>query len=98
MAGSLAEKICEQVWGRYLDPLAKGRGKKDKSRDAITSLDGRIAKLELAMVDTKEGLDLLEQSNEKGMEDLRGQIQDLQEGMQGSPVPMVSRLRSSRRS
>ena len=42
--------------------------------------------LELVMADTKEGLDPLEQSIEKGMEDLRGKIQDLQGGMKGSPV------------
>ena len=41
------------------------------------------------MANTKEGLNLLEKSIEKGLEDLRGQIQDLQEGMQGSLVPMV---------
>ena len=68
----------------------KGRGRKDKSRDAITSLDGQVARLELAMADTKEGLDLLEQSIKKGIEDLKGQIQDLQERMQCSPIPMVS--------
>ena len=38
LPGSM-EEVCEQVWGRDLDPHAKGRGKKDKSRDALTSLD-----------------------------------------------------------
>ena len=33
------------------------------------------------MADSKEGMDLLEQSIEKAMENLRRQIQDLQEGM-----------------
>ena len=42
------------------------------------------------MADTKEGMDLLEQSIEKAMEDLKVQIQDLQEGMQSSPVHAVS--------
>ena len=41
-------------------------------------------------METKERMDLMEQSMKKGMEDLRVQIQDLQKGMQGSPVPMVS--------
>ena len=51
-------------------------------------MDG-VARLELVMENTKEGLDPLEQSIEKGMEYLRGQIQDLQGGMEGSPVPVV---------
>ena len=35
MSGSM-----EEVCGRDLDPPAKRSGKKDKSRDALTSLDG----------------------------------------------------------
>ena len=77
MAGSHVEEVCEQVWGRDLYPPAKGRGKKDKSRDALMSLDGRVARLEVSMLDTKEGLDLMKQSMEKVVEDLRVQIQDL---------------------
>ena len=42
------------------------------------------------MAYTKEGMDLLEQSIEKAMEDLKVQIQDLLEGMQSSPVHAVS--------
>ena len=42
------------------------------------------------MADTKEGVDMMEQSMEKAVEDLKVQIQDLQEDMQGSPVPVVS--------
>ena len=42
------------------------------------------------MTDTKEGMDLLEQSMEKAMEDLKVQIQDLQEGMQSSLIHAVS--------
>ena len=41
------------------------------------------------MADTKEGMDFMEQSMEKVVEDLKVHIQDLQEGMQGSPVPVV---------
>ena len=55
---------------RDLDPPAKGRGRKDKSRDAITSLDGWDARLELAMANPKEGLDLLEQRIEEAMGNL----------------------------
>ena len=42
------------------------------------------------MADTKEGMDLLEQSMEKAVEDLKVQIQDLQEGMQSSSIHAVS--------
>ena len=91
MANSQIEGIVEQVRGRDVDPVApKGRGKKDKSRDPMASLEGRVTRLEVAMADTKEGVDLMEQSMEKAVEDLKEQIQDLQEGMQGSPVPVVS--------
>ena len=91
MASSQIEGIVEQVRGRDVDPVApKGRGKKDKSLDHIASLEGRVTRLEVAMADTKEGVDLMEQSMEKAVEDLKVQIQDLQEGMQGSPVPVVS--------
>ena len=90
IASSNVEKVSEQVRGRDLDPSAKGRGKKDKSHDLLTSLDGLVTRLEVAMVDTKEGMDLMEQSMEKVVEDLKVQIQDLQEGMHGSLVPVVS--------
>ena len=61
MAGSHMEEVGEQVRGKDLEPLTKGRRKKDNSHDALTSLDGR-ARLEVAMADTKEGMDLMEQS------------------------------------
>ena len=42
MASSQIEGIVEQVRGRDIDPVApKGRGKKDKSRDPMASLEGR---------------------------------------------------------
>ena len=85
------EEVFDQVRGRDIDHVApKGRGKKDKSRDPIASLEGRATRLEVAMADTKEGMDLMEQSMEKAVEDLKVQIQYLQEGMQGSPVLVVS--------
>ena len=90
MASSHVEEVSEQVRGRDLYPPAKGRGKKDKSRDPLMSLDGRVTRLEVAMADTKEGMDLMDQSMEKAVEDLKVQIQNLQEGMHGSPVPVVS--------
>ncbi|KAL6315224.1 hypothetical protein AAG906_037456 [Vitis piasezkii] len=44
-------------------------------------MEARLAKVELAMADTREGLDLIEQGMEKGLEDLREQIQDRREGV-----------------
>ena len=67
MVGSHVEEVSEQDQGRDLNPPAKGRGRKDKSRDAITRLDGWVSRLELAMTDT-EGLDLLEKSIEKDID------------------------------
>ena len=46
------------------------------------------------MVDTKKGMDLLKQGMEKGMEDMRRRIQDLQEGMQRSLVQLVPNVES----
>ena len=88
MAGSHVEEGGEQVRGKDSGPSTRSR--KDKSRDAISSLEGRFVRLELGVADTKEGMDLLEQNMEKAVEDLKVQIQDLQEGMQSSSVHMVS--------
>ena len=51
MAGSHVEEVCEQVRGRDLGPPTRGR--KNKSRDANSSCEGRIVKLELGVADTK---------------------------------------------
>ena len=88
MAGSHVEEGGEQVQGKDSGPSTRGR--KDKSRDAISSLEGRFVRLELGVVDTKKGMDLLEQSMEKAVEDLKVQIQNLQEGMQSSSIHVVS--------
>ncbi|RVW27664.1 hypothetical protein CK203_104979 [Vitis vinifera] len=80
MSGSNVEETSEQTRGRETEPTARGREKKDKSRDAVANMEARLAKVELAMADTREGLDLIEQGMEKGLEDLREQIQDLHEG------------------
>ena len=53
-------------------------------------MEAGLAKVELAMADTREGVDLIEQGMEKGLEDLREQIQDLREGVLGSQVQPVS--------
>ena len=90
MSGSNVEETSEQTRGRETEPTARGRGRKDKSRDAIANMEARLAKVELAMADTREGLDLIEQGMEKGLEDLREQIQDLRERVLVSQVQPVS--------
>ncbi|RVX18933.1 hypothetical protein CK203_007040 [Vitis vinifera] len=90
MSGSNVEETSEQTRGRETEPTARGRGRKDKSRDALANMEARLAKVELAMADTREGVDLIEQGMEKGLEDLREQIQDLREGVLGSQVQLVS--------
>ncbi|RVW89573.1 hypothetical protein CK203_043559 [Vitis vinifera] len=52
-------------------------------------MDARLAKMELAMANTRVGVDLIEQGMEKGLEDLREQIQDLCERVLGSQVQPV---------
>ena len=83
MAGSHVEEGGEQA-----GPSTRSRN--DKSRDAISSLEGRFVRLELGVADTKEGMDYLEQSMEKAVEDLKVQIQDIQEEMQSSSIHAVS--------
>ena len=53
-------------------------------------METRLAKVELAMEDTWEWVDLIEQGMEKGLKDLREYIQDLREGVLGSQVQPVS--------
>ena len=86
MSGSNVEETSEQTRGRKIKPTAWGRGRKDKSRDAIANMEARLAKVELAMADTQEGVDVIELGMEKGLEDLRDQIQDLCERVLGSQV------------
>ncbi|KAL6319636.1 hypothetical protein AAG906_020713 [Vitis piasezkii] len=90
MSGSNVEETSEQTRGREMEHTTRGRGRKDKSRDALANMEARLAKVELAMADTREGVDLIEQGMEKGLEDLREQIQDLREGVLGSQVQPVS--------
>ena len=53
-------------------------------------MEARLAKMELAMADMQVGVDLIKQGMEKGLDDLREQIQDLREGVLGSQVQPVS--------
>ena len=88
MAGSHVKEGGKQVRGKDSGPSTQGR--KDKSRDVISSLEERFVRLELGVADTKKGMNFLEQSMEKAVEDLKVQIQDLQEGMQSSSIHAVS--------
>ena len=65
------DETSEQTHGRETEPAARGRGKKNKSRDVVANMEARLAKMELAMVDTRERLDLMEQGMENDLEDLR---------------------------
>ncbi|KAL6326640.1 hypothetical protein AAG906_009766 [Vitis piasezkii] len=90
--------LIKALWPAYLSTFLEEsrashgvrRGKKDTSRDVVANMEARLAKVELAMADTREGVDLIEQGMEKGLEDLREQIQDLREGVLGSQVQPVS--------
>ena len=74
-----------QTLRRETEPAALGKDKKDKSRDALANMEAR-----LAMVDTRDGVDLIEQGMKKGLKNLREQIQDLYGGMLVSQVHSVS--------
>ena len=54
MSGSNVEETSEQTRGRETEPTARGRGRKDKSHDTIANMEARLAKVELAMADTRE--------------------------------------------
>ena len=86
MLGSNVEDISEQTPGRETEPTAQGRGKKDKSRDALANMEARLTKVEIVMANTWEGVDLIEQDMEKGLKDIREQIKDLYEGVLVSQV------------
>ena len=59
---------------RETKPITQGKGRKDKSHDAMANMEAKLAKVKLAMADTREGVDLIEQGMEKGLKDLRKQI------------------------
>ncbi|KAL6329104.1 hypothetical protein AAG906_007650 [Vitis piasezkii] len=54
MLGSNVEDASEQTYGR-----------EDKSRDVVANMEARLANVELAMADTREGLNLIKQGMEK---------------------------------
>ena len=65
-------------------------GRKDKSHDVVANMEAMLTKVELAMADTWERLDLIEQGMEKGIKDLKEHIQDLREEMLVSQVQPMS--------
>ena len=74
MSSSNVDETSEQTLRRETKPVAQGKGRKDKSHDALANMEARLAKVELAMADTREGVDLIEQGMQKDLKDLREQI------------------------
>ena len=51
---------------RETKPITQGKGRKDNSHDAMANMEAKLTKVKLAMADTREGVDLIEQGMEKG--------------------------------
>ena len=73
------ENVSEQVWGKGIDPPTQGRGEKEKSSDTVANMKARLLELEVAIANTREVVDMLEQGIKKGLGDIREEIQDLRE-------------------
>ena len=43
MSGSNVEDASEQTRGREIEPIARGRGRKDKSHDVVVNMEARLA-------------------------------------------------------
>ena len=71
MSGFNVNETSEQTRGRATEPAARGRGRKDKSCDALANMEARLAKVELAMAETRERVE--------GIKDLREHIQEFRE-------------------
>ena len=71
MSSSNIEGTNEQARGRETELVAHDRVRKHKSPNAFTNMEARLAKVELAMVNTWKEVELIEQSMKKGLEDLR---------------------------
>ena len=84
------EETSEQICRREIEPTTRGRGRNDKSRDTIANMEVGLAKVEIAMANTREWVDLIKQGLEKALENLKKYIQDLREGVLGSQVQSVS--------
>lgn len=90
MLGSMMEDVGEQVRGKDIPP-ARGRGKRNKFIDIVANMEAKLLKVEIAMANTQEVVDLLEQDIEKDLGDLKEEIRDLHEGILYSQLPLVSR-------
>ena len=55
MLGFNVEETSEQTHGRETEPIVRCRGRKDKFRDALANMEAKLAKVELAMADTRDG-------------------------------------------
>ena len=66
MSRSNVDDASEKTRGRETKPIAWGRGENDKSRDVVANIEAR-----LAMANTREGLDMIEQGMKKDIEDIR---------------------------
>ncbi|RVW33006.1 hypothetical protein CK203_107567 [Vitis vinifera] len=88
------KETSEQTHGREAEPTARGRGrgKKDTSRDVVANMEARLAKVELAMADTREGVDLIEQGIEKGLEDLRSRSKTFTRGVESRMEALTPRV------
>ncbi|KAL5801650.1 hypothetical protein ACOSQ3_033282 [Xanthoceras sorbifolium] len=79
MAGVEEVVVQEPSRGRDTNP---SRSRKDKSRDVASILESRLARIELAIADSRERLDVLEQCMERDIGDLKEKIEDLRGDMQ----------------
>ena len=59
MSGSNVDEISKQTRRKKTEPAAWGRGRKDKSHDALANIEARLAKVKVAMVGTQERVDLI---------------------------------------
>ena len=71
MIDSHVENVSEQVQGKDFDSTAWGRRKKEKSSDIVANMKARLLKVEVAIANTQEAMDMLEQGIEKNLGDLK---------------------------
>ncbi|PKI67970.1 hypothetical protein CRG98_011566 [Punica granatum] len=67
---------------------AKSKMQRESSRDSLSSLEGRMKKMEFVMADVQGKTE----DASKGMEELRLDLEELQEGMQGALNNTVDEL------
>ncbi len=81
MSSGVEDRASGEAQGKEVIPP---KPRKERSRDAVTAMDTRLAKVELVMADSGERLDVLEQSLDQEVENLKGEIKDLKDGMLGT--------------